>query len=135
MIGGQAWAWDYYLQNRKATSLITALDSVFSILLSRYHITHKVMECDGEIPKSHRVCNYLEKERLIKVEPSDPQSQNGGAERLGAVIKQKARAMRSGSKLPTFFWAEIVRTVYLYNRTPIQQEETVRTLPYTTRLP
>ncbi len=57
----------------------------------------------------------------MKLEPSAPytQAQNGGAERSGGVIKDKARSMRTGAKLPSFLWVEIFRTaVYLYNRTP-----------------
>ena len=62
---------------------------------------------------------FLEKEKLLKVEPSPPdtQDQNGGAERSGGVIKEKIRAMRG--KLPTALWREVVQAaVYLYNRTP-----------------
>jgi len=48
------------------------------------------------------------------------QDQNGGAERSGGVIKEKARAMRGN--LPTALWCEITRAaVYLYNRTPRYQ--------------
>jgi hypothetical protein len=57
----------------------------------------------------------------MKLEPSalNIQSQNGGTERSGGVIKEKARAMRSSLRLLSFLWHEIVRTaVYLYNRTP-----------------
>ena len=63
---------------------------------------------------------FLE-EQFIKVEPSAPytQAQNGGAERSGGVIKEKSRAMRTSSKLPTSLWPEITRAaVYLHNRIP-----------------
>jgi hypothetical protein len=55
------------------------------------------------------------------MEPSAPntQAQNGGAERSGGVVKEKARANRLGANLPRDMWPEIVRaTVYLHNRTP-----------------
>ncbi|RYP15656.1 hypothetical protein DL767_010301 [Monosporascus sp. MG133] len=57
----------------------------------------------------------------IRLEPSAPhtQAQNGGAERSGGVIKEKATAMRSGAKLPSFLIVYILKAaVYLYNRTP-----------------
>jgi hypothetical protein len=55
----------------------------------------------------------------ICLEPSAPytQSQNGAAERLGGVIKNKIRAMRISSNLPTKLWQEVTNAaVYLYNR-------------------
>jgi hypothetical protein len=70
---------------------------------------------------SNRIQTFISVDNGIRLEPSAPntQSQNGGAERSGGVIKEKARAMRLGSKLPAFLWVEIVRSaVYLYNRTP-----------------
>jgi hypothetical protein len=46
----------------------------------------------------------------MKAEPSAPytQAQNGGAERSGGVIKDKAWAMCTGAKFPVFLWPEII---------------------------
>ena len=58
------------------------------------------------------------------MEPSTPytQSQNGGAERSGGVVKEKARAMTQGAHLPSDLWREVTRAaVYLLNRTPRYQ--------------
>ena len=54
---------------------------------------------------------------LIEASAPYTQAQNGGAERSGGVIKDKARAMIG--KLPEELWPEIYRSaVYLWNRTP-----------------
>jgi hypothetical protein len=113
--------WDFYLQDRKATSIIAAINALFQILEKRYHAIPKVVECDNEITEvKPKVRTWLEN-KAVKIEPSAPrtQSQNGGAERSGGVIKMKGQAMRSSSKFPEFLWPEISRAaVYLYNRTP-----------------
>ncbi|KAL8376599.1 hypothetical protein RB595_007616 [Gaeumannomyces hyphopodioides] len=73
------------------------------------------------VTKGAFAAKYGTGDKHIKIEPSAPytQSQNGAAERSGGMIKEKARAMKAGAKLPSFLWVEIYRTaVYLYNRTP-----------------
>lgn len=56
---------------------------------------------------------------VLELSAPNTQSQNGGAERSGAVIKEKSRANRLGAELPKDQWPEIVSaTVYLHNRTP-----------------
>ncbi|SCO80639.1 uncharacterized protein FRV6_04852 [Fusarium oxysporum] len=102
------YIWDYYLPDRTALTLIGALEP-------------EVIECDNEIPDSHQVSDFLSIKHGMRLEPSAlyAQSQNGSAERSGGVIKEKARAMRIGVKLPSFLWVEIWRAaIYLYNRTP-----------------
>src|SRR5208282_554090 len=91
--------WDYYLQDRTAQSIITALESLFRMLQAQYLIKPKVVECDNEIITiKPQVQKWLQL-RSVKLEPSAPytQDQNGGAERSGGVIKEKGRAMRSSS--------------------------------------
>ena len=82
-----------------------------------------MIETDNEITIIKlNVRKFLENFRYLTVEPSAPntQDQNGGAERSGGVIKEKARAMRG--KLPTNLWREIVKAaVYLDARTPKQR--------------
>ena len=109
------------MQKRTAKSIICALDSLFSILDNQYGIKPKVVECDNEIfDRKPAVAVWL-RSKAVRVEPSASyiQSQNGGAERLRGVIKEKERAMRTGAKLPHFLWPKVGKAaVYLYNRTP-----------------
>jgi len=112
--------WDYYLADRHTGTLITALKDLFGLLERQYQLKPKVLECDNEIPNAGTVFEFL-RTLHIKVEPSAPytQAQNGGAEVSGKIIKNKARAMRAGARLPEDLWVEIYRAaVYLYNRTP-----------------
>jgi hypothetical protein len=114
--------WDFYHKdNRTAKSIILFLGTIVRFLKKQYNITVKIIECDGEIttakPEVARWCTT----KSIRLEPSAPdtQAQNGGAERSGGVIKDKARTMRLDANLPWELWPEIVRAaVYLYNRTP-----------------
>ena len=80
----------------------------------------KVIECDNELgEKKPRIQRFLKDKWKIKIEPSaaHTQDQNGGAERSGATIKEKARAM--GINLPNQLFKEAARAaVYLTNRTP-----------------
>ena len=116
------YMWDFYFKdNRLGKTIINFLDIITRFLRTQYNITVKVIECDGEItttkPEVSRWCTAC----AIILEPSAPdtQAQNGGAERSGGVIKDKARAIRLDANLPWELWPEITRAaVYLYNRTP-----------------
>ena len=113
--------WDFYLTNRRAETIINVFIWLFQIFQTQYHTKPEVIEMDNEIPMSNKLQTFLSQQRGIRLEPSAPntQAQNGAAERSGGVIKEKARAMRYGSKLPSFLWSEIIRAaVYLHNRTP-----------------
>ena len=111
--------WDYYLSDKTAESIISALQHFFTKIDAQQKVSPTVLECDNEIvTQKLRVTEYLE-QRGIKIEPSAPytQDQNGGAERSGGVIKEKIRAM--GVSFPTELWPEVCRAaVYLANRTP-----------------
>jgi len=117
-----AYNWDFYFtDNRPARSIIRLLDHFTCFLYTQFNISVKVIEADNEIvtvkPEVKRWCTS----KGIKVEPSAPdtQSQNGGGERSGGVIKEKARTIRLDANLPWELWPEITRAaVYLYNRTP-----------------
>ncbi|KAF5669761.1 retrotransposon hobase [Fusarium circinatum] len=81
----------------------------------------KVFECDNEITATHPQVYAEIVKQGIRCEPSAPntQAQNGGAERVAAVIIQKSRAMRAGAKIPEYLWPESIKAAtYLYNRTP-----------------
>lgn len=116
------FAWDFYFKdNRPARSIIKLLSNFVLFMKVQFNITVKVIESDNEIfsvkPEVGRWCSA----QGIRIEPSAPdtQAQNGGAERSGGVIKEKARTMRLDSNLPWQMWPEITRAaIYLYNRTP-----------------
>ena len=115
------YIWDFYLQNMESDTIVSALWWLFKILARQHQILPGVVECDNELSRSYYIKNFIIIRCRMKLEPSAPktQSQNGGAERSRGVINEKACAMRSSSKLPSFLWHEIVRTaIYLYKRTP-----------------
>src|SRR5262249_46187547 len=93
--------WDFYLENRTAKSIINALSYLLDVLKQTYDLKPEVIECDNEITSQKPQVNQFIHSYRIKLEPSAPhtQSQNGGAERSGGVIKEKIRAMRG--KLPS----------------------------------
>jgi hypothetical protein len=114
--------WDYYLEDRTAVSIITALKHLFGMLERQYKVKPKIIECDHEIvSRKHAVRNFIKQDQHMILEPSavNTQSQNGAAERSAGVIKDKSRTMRIGAKLPYALWPEVNRAaVYLYNRSP-----------------
>ncbi|KAF6517865.1 hypothetical protein HZS61_008144 [Fusarium oxysporum f. sp. conglutinans] len=125
------YSWDYYLTERSTPTLRSMIQSFLRMLEVQYSIKVKVIECDNEIIEIHtRVADDI-RERGIICEPSAPntQAQNGGAERVAAVIIEKSRAMRIAAKLPAYLWPEIMKAAtYLYNRTPSLRRD--RKTPY-----
>ncbi len=114
------FSWDYYLPSREASHILAALKHLFQLLNTQYDIVPKVMESDNEFSRAKIITSFCNN-KGTKMEPSaaETPARNGGAERAGAVIKAKARAMRIGANLPEDLWIEITRAaVYLYNRTP-----------------
>jgi hypothetical protein len=95
-------------------------DAFFNIMEVHNFIKIKIVKYNNKIEKHSQIAEFLAS-RSIKIEPSAPntQGQNGGAERLGGVLKDKERVMRVGARFPHALWPEIGKTaVYLYNRTP-----------------
>jgi hypothetical protein len=116
------YVWDFYFKdNRPARSIIRLLNLFVQFMKKQFNITVKVIETDNEIVTVKQEVERWCTSQSIKLEPSAPdtQAQNGGAERSGGVIKEKARAIRLDANLPWELWPEITRAaVYLYNRTP-----------------
>ncbi|RYP34796.1 hypothetical protein DL768_011035 [Monosporascus sp. mg162] len=86
---------------------------------SHFGLRVKFIRGDMELAHNSSV-RWLRSEGIL-VEPSAPytHAQNGGAERSGGMVMEKARAMRIGSKLPHNLWKKPVScAAYLYNRTP-----------------
>ena len=110
--------WDYYLSNKSAESLLECITHLSAFLDRQYGEQIKVFECDNEFPRATIIREWMQRNGY-GIEASAPytQAQNGGAERSGGVIKDKARAM--AGRLPKELWPEIYRAaVYLWNRTP-----------------
>ncbi len=84
-------AWDYYLQDRSAKSLIRALESFFGLITNRYKVKPLVVECDNEFSSVNAAVRQWLESKHLKIDGSAPytQAQNGGAERIGATIKEK----------------------------------------------
>jgi hypothetical protein len=113
------YIWDYYLKDRMANTIIAVLKQVSKAFINWYSRTFDIIECDNEITiVKPRVKEYLESQgHSIESLASDMQEQNGGAERSGGVIKEKARTM--GINLPQKLVMEVFKAaVYLYNRSP-----------------
>nr|XP_036588243.1 polyprotein [Colletotrichum truncatum]KAF6799616.1 polyprotein [Colletotrichum truncatum] len=115
------YSWDYYLKDRTTETLLEVFDLFMAMMKTQYNIQVKVFECDREVATIHQqVATHLQSQGVV-LEPSAPntQAQNGGAERIAAVIKEKARTLREAGKFPEMLWPEIVvAATYLYNRTP-----------------
>lgn len=112
--------WDYYLARREARQVLAALKHLFQLLETQFNIKPKIVECDNEFANATILVDFCNL-KGTKIEPSAPDTpaQNGGGERAGGVIKEKARAMRIGANLPEELWNETTKAaVYLYNRSP-----------------
>ncbi|KAL2137577.1 hypothetical protein VTI28DRAFT_8991 [Corynascus sepedonium] len=118
------YMWDFYLQDRKTDTVITAISDLLGILERQYEVKVKAIESDNEISsKLPGVKRYLER-RHIRLEPSpaDTQALNGAAERSWRTLKEQINAMRDSARLPTDLWREICKAaIYLLNRTPRQR--------------
>ncbi|KAM4064280.1 reverse transcriptase (RNA-dependent DNA polymerase) [Hirsutella rhossiliensis] len=85
----------------------------------RFDYSVKTIRSDGEL-FTKATKKWLRK-KGISAEPSSPntQSQNGGAERSGGALMERACKMRIAAKLPHDLWKETVEAAcYLKNRTP-----------------
>ncbi|KID82365.1 polyprotein [Metarhizium guizhouense ARSEF 977] len=90
----------------------------------QYSSKTKVIRSDGEL-FSKEVRKEL-KLRSIEPKKSAPntQAQNGGAERSGGALTEKARTMRIAANLPHNLWKDIVEAAcYLRNRTPLERNK------------
>ncbi|KID93530.1 reverse transcriptase, partial [Metarhizium majus ARSEF 297] len=100
------------------------LRDFFNWIEVQYSFKPKAIRSDGEL-FSKEVRKEL-KRRSIEAKKSAPntQAQNGGAERAGGVIMEKARTMRIAAKLPHNLWKDIVEAAcYLRNRTPLERNK------------
>ena len=111
--------WDYYLSLKITKSIILTLQHFYIIINTQYKISPIVFECNNKIVTQKSVVREYLEGRGVRVEPSAlyTQDQNGGAERLRGVIKDRIRAM--GTLFLNELWPEIYKAVvYLANKTP-----------------
>ncbi|KAM4057712.1 reverse transcriptase (RNA-dependent DNA polymerase) [Hirsutella rhossiliensis] len=112
----------YYPMERK-TGIRDIFNNFVALLETQYGVKMTTLVTDGEraLLTTEQI-DYMTNRgiRVIQSAPSTP-TQNGHAERSGAIVKEKARVMRLDSKLPEELWPEIYRTaVYLLNITPFE---------------
>jgi hypothetical protein len=114
------YVWDYYFVTRKSVDLIKMFDAFFNIMEVYNFIRVKIVKYDNKMEKHSQTAEFLAfKSIRIKLLAPNTQGQNGGAERLGGVLKDKERAMRVRARLLYALWPEIGKiAVYLYNRIP-----------------
>lgn len=112
--------WDFYLTQRVIDVLLNTLTDFLRYLEAQYGVRVKYIECDNELPRHHTITHMLMARGIqMELSASNTQAQNGGAERIAAAIKERARTMAIDAKLPDVLWPEVVTAAtYLYNRTP-----------------
>ncbi|KAM4063250.1 reverse transcriptase (RNA-dependent DNA polymerase) [Hirsutella rhossiliensis] len=109
----------YFLRTYQNKHNWGALRDFVSWMKLRFDYSVKTIRSDGEL-FTKATKKWLRK-KGISAEPSSPntQSQNGGAERSGGALMERARKMRIAAKLPHDLWKETVEAAcYLKNRTP-----------------
>jgi hypothetical protein len=70
------YIWDFYLQNREAETILSALRWFLKILAPQHQISPEVIECDNEITQSHQIWNFLTIRCGMKLQPSAPNTQS-----------------------------------------------------------
>ena len=112
-------AMTYFAQSSKESKNLPLITDFVTHLALRYNFEIKVIRSDNEL-------NWIQTKAwcenvgiTLELCAPDTHAQNGGAERFGRLIVEKARAMRLSSNLPHKLWREIIGTAnYLYNQTP-----------------
>ena len=109
----------YSTQLAKDDENLLLIQDFVTWLISRSNLEVKVIRSDNEINriKVKEWCNNVG----ISLEPFalDIYAQNGGVERFGRLIMEKACAMKLSANLSHKLWRKIVATtIYLYNQTP-----------------
>src|SRR2546423_2508393 len=109
-----------YIQKNKGQ--ITNTVQSFVALVRRQYKRHvQILRTDGETSLGNDFDTWVDQEEGITVETSPPYTpaQNGSAERSGATLIRRARAIRIDARLPENLWPEaFIAAGYLANRTP-----------------
>lgn len=109
----------YFTETAKEDENLPLMKDFVTWLALRHNLEVKVIRSDNEMNriKTKAWCNDVG--ITFEACAPDTHAQNGGAERFGRLIMEKARAMRLSANLPHKLWREIVAAAtYLYNRTP-----------------
>lgn len=106
----------YFTQSLKEDKNLPLTQDFVIWVALQYNLKVKVIRSDNKMNrvKTRDWCNNVG----ILFEPCAPDThaQNGGTERFGRLIMEKARAMRLSTNLPYKLWKEIVAAItYLYN--------------------
>ena len=112
-------AMTYFTQSSKESENLPLVTDFVTFLALRYNLEVKVICSDNELNriKTRAWCKSVG--ISLELCAPDTHAQNGGAERFGRLIVEKARAMKLSANLPHKLWREIIGTAgYLYNRTP-----------------
>ena len=103
------------------------LRKTINTIANRFNRKVVFIRSDGETSLKLSLGNSFDNlltEFGITFESSTPntQAQNGHAERKGAILIMKARALRIAAGLPQYLWHEIFKaSAYLANRTPMKK--------------
>ena len=109
-------AMTYFTQSSKESENLPLITDFVNFIALRYNLGVKVIRSDNELNriKMRAWCNSVG--ITLELCAPDTHAQNGGAERFGRLIMEKARAMRLSANLPHKLWREIIGTAnYLYN--------------------
>ena len=117
-------AMTYFTQSSKESENLPLITDFVTFLALRYNLEVKVIRSDNELNRIQTRAWCKSVGISLELCAPDTHAQNGGAERFGRLIIEKARAMRLSGNLPHKLWREIVGTAgYLYNRTPRQSND------------
>ena len=109
-------AMTYFTQSSKENKNFLLVTNFVTFLALRYNLEVKVICLDNELNciKTRAWCKSV---RIsLELCAPDTHAQNGGAERFGRLIVEKAQAMRLSANLPHKLWREIIGTAgYFYN--------------------
>jgi len=121
-----------FLKDRHGPTIKLAIEEFLAHIKRQFNFEPREFQHDAEVIKSREVRDWLESLGIISnTSAANTQQQNGGAERMGGVLKTKAAVMRAEGRLPHHLWKEIyTAAVYLHNRTP--REANAWSTPYET---
>ena len=111
-------AMTYFTQSSKEDKNLPLITDFVTFLALCYNLKVKVIRSDNKLNriKTRTWCESVK--TCLELCALDTHAQNGGAEKFGRLIMEKAQAMRLSAKLPYKLWQEIVGTAgYLYNWT------------------
>ena len=119
-------AMTYFTQTSKESENLPLVTDFVTFLALRYNLKVKVIRSDNKLNriKTRAWCESESVRISLELCAPDTHAQNGGAERFGRLIMEKARAMRLSANLSHKLWREIMGTAgYLYNQTSKQSND------------